>query len=281
MKIIDSHVHFWDPEKLSYDWLGEVPAIQNRFLPEDYRKATDKINVDGLVFVEAACSPQQNLAEVSWIETLVELEPRIQGIVASAPMEKGKDMTGHLEALVRRPLVKGIRRLIQSEAQGFCTQSKFIDAVRLLPNYNFSFDLCIKHHQFPDVLELVSACPGTSFILDHIGKPDIANALAVPWQEHILELSSAPNVIGCKLSGLITEAHWDSWSVDDLRPYLEHVITCFGPDRVLYGSDWPVSTLAGGYQRWWQAFSSIFDSLNPEDLEKITFGNAKRIYKLL
>ena len=280
MKIIDSHVHFWNPEQLHYDWLGDAEPIKDAHLPLNFSEAIGDLDVQGLVFVEADCRANQRLEEVTWVESLAHADPRIQGIVAAAPMETGDAVVSHLESLSKSPIVKGVRRLIQAEPLGFSTQAPFIEAIRLLPQFGLSFDLCIKHQQFPDILTLVESCPDTSFILDHIGKPGIADSTLDPWREHMKSLSSLPNVIGCKLSGLITEANWETWTADDLRPYLEHAIDCFGTNRVLYGSDWPVSVLAGGYQRWWHAFATVLETLDLADQAKITGENAQRIYAL-
>lgn len=280
MKIIDTHVHYWNPEHLTYDWLGNVPTIGKAHLPDDYRKAVGDLDVETIVFVEADCQAQQALDEVLWVESLVESEPRIKGIVAAAALEKGDAVADHLESLYRHKRVKGVRRLIQGEKKGFCNQPAFVEAVRMLPQYGLSFDLCIKHPQFPEIIQLVQQCPETHFILDHIGKPGIADAMLDPWRAHIKELAGFSNVIGCKLSGLITEANHDTWTADDLMPYLEHVVSSFGTDRVIYGSDWPVSVLAGGYQRWWEAFSIFLKRLSPEEQAKVTASNAAKIYRL-
>ena len=280
MKIIDAHVHFWNPAELYYDWLSEAEPIKDPHLPIDYTDAISDLDVQGLVFVEADCRAEQRLDEVAWIESLARTDSRIKAIVAAAPMETGEAVATHLEWLTKSPLVKGVRRLIQSEPLGFSTQANFIKAIQLLPKFQLRFDLCIKHLQFSDILSLVESCPDTSFILDHIGKPAIADGALDPWRDDLKALAEFPNVLGCKLSGMITEACWETWSTDDLRPYLEHSIESFGVDRVLYGSDWPVSVLAGGYQRWWQAFATVLDQLDPVDQAKITSENAQRIYGL-
>lgn len=280
MKIIDSHVHFWNPDVLSYEWLGEVPGIGDSHLPEDYRKAIGGLEVEALVFVEADCRPDQALEEVHWVESLAVSEPGIQGIVAAASLEKGDRVADHLESLSRHHRVKGVRRLIQGEGEGFCARPAFVDAVRMLPSFGLPLDLCLKHTQFPEVIRLVQACPQTQFILDHLGKPGIADGRLDPWRDHIRALAGCPHVIGCKLSGLVTEANLDAWTAEDLFPYLEHVVSCFGADRVLYGSDWPVCGLAGGYQRWWRAFAAFLETLDPGDREKLTSANARRIYRL-
>ena len=281
MEVIDAHVHFWDPSVLNYAWLDEVPDIDRAFLPDDYERASAGVDVTGLVFVEADCHPDQALAEVGWISNLAASEARLKGIVAAAPMEVGSEVEAHLQSLSEYPLVKGVRRLIQSEPLGFSTAPAFVKAVQLLPKFDFTFDLCIKHGQFPDIITLVKACPETRFVLDHIGKTAIAEGLLDPWREHIDVLAALPQVVGCKLSGLITEADWKQWTLEDLRPYITHVIDAFGPDRLLYGSDWPVSVLAGGYARWWDVFETVTQTLSDDAARTQCFGgNARGVYRL-
>ena len=156
-----------------------------------------------------------------------------------------------MEKLAEDTLVKGIRRLIQGENVDFCIQPNFINGVKTLARYGLSFDICIFHPQLANAIRLVEQCPNIQFILDHIGKPDIKNQLFEPWKQEIKTLADFPNVY-CKISGLVTEADHENWTAADLQPYIEHVIECFGFDRVIYGSDWPVSTLASDYPRWVQ-----------------------------
>ncbi|RME63007.1 MAG: amidohydrolase, partial [Caldilineae bacterium] len=240
---IDTHVHFWNPDHLTYPWLDQAPAIKRPFLPGHLAQATAGLDLAGIVFVQADCLPEQSLAEAEWVTALAQVEPRIRGIVAHAPLEAGAAARDALAALQKLPLVKGIRRLIQSEPLGFCVQPDFVRGVQLLPAYGFSFDICIYHPQLGDVLRLVEQCPDVSFILDHIGKPAIKDGIREPWMSQLRELAAFPNV-HCKLSGMVTEADHARWTPDDLKPYMEHVLDCFGPERTVFGSDWPVVNLA-------------------------------------
>jgi L-fuconolactonase len=177
------------------------------------------------------------------------------------------------------PLVKGIRRLIQSEAPGFCIQPDFVRGVQLLSEYGFSFDICVRHHQLADTVTLVEQCPEVQFVLDHIGKPDIKAGLLSPWQEHIHSLANFPNVM-CKLSGMITEADSQSWSAADLKPYFDTVLEAFGVERVMYGSDTPVIQLVARHENW---LATVLDALNPFSplqIEQMMSENARRFYRL-
>ena len=206
-------------------------------------------------------------------------ETRIRGIVAHASLQDGEGARPHLQALAALPLVKGIRRLIQDEPLGFCTQPDFVRGVQLLPEYGFSFDLCIYHPQMGDVLELVAQCPDVTFLLDHIGKPGIAAGIMQPWKDQLRELASRPD-IHCKLSGVTTEADHANWNRDELRPYIEHVLDCFGPDRVIFGSDWPVVDMAADYRTWFDIVQESISHFSAQDQQKIMHDNGVRFYRL-
>lgn len=278
-RYVDTHVHFWDPAALRYPWLQSVPAINRPFLPADLSEASAGLGLEQIVFVQADCAPDQAIDEAAWVTQLAKDEPRISGIVAAASLERGEAVRAQLEGLKQYPLVKGIRRLIQSEGLGFATQPNFVSGVQMVAEFGFSFDICIYHPQAADVVTLVAQCPNVAFVLDHIGKPDIRNGVMEPWAAHIRELASFPNV-NCKLSGMVTEADHTAWTVADLRPYAEHVLSAFGADRVMFGSDWPVATLASSYRRWFETALSFLSELSADEQRKILRENAIRFYRL-
>jgi L-fuconolactonase len=275
VKVIDSHVHFWDPKHLRYDWL-QGTSLYRPFLPDDYRQAIGDITVEGIVFVEVDRAPEQGLAEAQWIDSL---PAPIKGIVAFAPLELGNAARPALDALASIPKVKAIRRLIQSEGAGFAAQPLFIEGVRLLAEYQLRFDICIKYHQLPDVLTLVEQCPGVQFVLDHIGKPDIAGGEINQWRQNTARLAQFENAY-CKLSGLVTEADHANWKPADLQPYVEHVLEVFGTQRLMFGSDWPVCTWASTYARWYETIRQFLDPLPNIQKQAIFADNAIRFYGL-
>lgn len=277
--LVDSHVHLWSEDQLSYPWLASVPSLNKTFALAELTKATQSMSIESFIFVQAECDPSQSLAEVEWVTKLSQEETRIRGIVAQAPLEQGEEVRQHLALLQQNVLVKGIRRLLQSEADDFCLQKKFIEGVQMLAEYNFSFDICIKSTQLPAVIKLVEQCPKVHFILDHMGKPNIAEKQMQPWQDHITTLASFPNV-SCKISGLITEANHQTWRADDLKPYVLHAIKTFGFDRVIFGSDWPVATLAGTYTQWVSALNDITHSFSAADRIKLFYENSYQCYRL-
>jgi L-fuconolactonase len=276
--ITDSHVHLWDPALLSYPWLACAPALNRPFLMSDFRQASAEHRVDKMIFVECGCDPAQSLAEVDWVATLSKAEPRLKGMVAQAPVEKGADVRDDLEKLAGRPLVKGVRRNVQGETDpDFCLRPKFVAGVRQLAEFNFSFDLCVRAEQLPGVTKLVRQIPEVSFVLDHFGKPAVRDQQIKPWADDLKDLAALPNVVG-KISGLTTEADWNHWRPDDLKFYFDHVLECFGVDRVLFGSDWPVMTLATSYRGWLDTVQGLLTQASDRDRTKLFHTNAERIY---
>ncbi len=228
--------------------------------------------------VERCVNPAVPLLSV--VDVPVFSIPRIGAIVANLPLERGRAVEADLERLRRMPLVRGVRRLIQSQPDpAFCLLASFIEAVNLLPKFGFSFDICIYHHQFANTLEFVRQCPDVQFILDHIGKPGIKAGLSEPWRSHMRELAAQPNVM-CKISGVATEADHENWTTAQLRPYIAHAIETFGFDRVMFGGDWPVSTLAVAYPEWVAIVEEVVAGCSEDELTKLFRDNARRFYRL-
>ena len=277
--IVDTHIHLWDPNILRYPWLDEVPFLNKPYLLEDYRNACGAVDVGTMIFVQCDPDPDENLKEAEWVTALAKEDPRIRGIVSGAPLEKGDGVRPLLEQLSEIPLVKGIRRLIQSEGLEFCVQPDFIRGVQSLEEFGLSFDICIYHRHLANTIQFVKQCPNIQFILDHIGKPNIKGQLFEPWKCEIKELSEFPNVF-CKVSGLVTEADFESWTREDLKPYIDHVIECFGFDRVIYGSDWPVAAQATEYPRWVATLEWAVNGHSAEELRKLFRDNALQFYRV-
>jgi len=278
--IIDSHVHLYDIEKLNYSWMSGVPRLNHTTVMSDFDQARGKVAVDGLIFVEVDVDPGLHLAEAEFVSRLAEKDRRIGAIVAHAPLEKGKAIAADLEKLKHIQGVKGVRRLIQGEADpSMCIAPDFVDAVRLLPDYGMSFDICIRHYQLVYAIELVKKCPNVSFILDHIAKPDIKNGLMEPWKSQICEMAKFPNVV-CKMSGVATEADHNAWTREQLRPYIEHVIESFGFERVMFGSDWTVATLALDYPTWVDILDEVLKGTSVDEQRGFWRGTAIDAYRL-
>jgi L-fuconolactonase len=279
--IIDAHLHIWDPKRFRISWLDGNDTLDQPIGLEQYREQTQGIAVEVMVYVEVDVAPHYTLLEAQWVEAFTRDEPRLRGIVASAPLEYGERARAYLQALVAiGSHIKGVRRLLQGESDpAYCLRPDFVHGVQMLPEFGLSFDICIYHHQLAAVVELVRQCPETSFILDHIAKPDIKNGLLDPWRDQMGALAALPNVV-CKVSGLVTEADHQRWTTDDLAPYVAHVLTVFGEDRVVFGGDWPVVLLASSYARWVETLDTLTAHLSPSARHKLWAENARRFYRL-
>ena len=232
------------------------------------------------MFVEVDVDAGRHLDEAQWVESLAGTDRRVMGCVACLPLERGAAIEPEVDRLARLPVVRGVRRLIQNQPDPeYVLRPDFLEAIRLLPKRRLSFDVCVFHHQLPNTLEMMRRCPEVSFVLDHIGKPGVKAGLIDPWRRHIREMAALPNVV-CKLSGVTTEADHASWSREQLRPYIDHVIESFGVDRVMYGGDWPVSELAGRYPQWLETLDWATAQLTRAEKRKLFRDNAIKAYRL-
>jgi L-fuconolactonase len=279
--IIDSHVHLWNPRQLRIPWLDDIPSLNRAYGPGEYLEQTQGLFIEAIVYVEVNVLPELALQEARWVTEQAGRDARLQGIVAFAPVEQGAQVRAHLEQLVQiDPRIKGVRRNLQGETMpGFCLQPAFVEGVRMLPQFNLSFDLCIVHTQLRDVISLVRLCPDTQFILDHIAKPKIRDHVLDPWREDMRELATLPNVV-CKISGMVTEADHQHWTPEDLAPYVAHVLDVFGEQRVLFGGDWPVVLLASSHRRWVEVLESLTTHLSIQAKQAFWVENARQVYRL-
>jgi L-fuconolactonase len=278
--IIDSHVHLYDVARLSYGWLAGVPAIAGTHGLPDFDAARGGVAVDGIVFAEVAADPGLHVREAALVQAMADADPRLRGMVAHAPVEKGAALAEDLAALSRFPTLRGVRRLIETERDpGICLEPAFLEGVQEVGRHGLTFDICIKHFAMAYALELIRRCPDVQFVLDHIGKPGIRHRLWEPWRGQMRDLAALPNVV-VKLSGVITEADHASWTEADIRPYVAHVIDCFGFDRVMYGSDWPVSELTHRYPDWVGMLDRAVAGASGDELRRLYRGTAIRVYRL-
>lgn len=276
----DAHVHFWDPRRLPYPWLGAVPSIAGPHTPGELRAEAGADQPEKIVFVQAECARDHWADEVRWVEALAAGEPRLAALVAHAPMDAGARTTAVLATLARHPLVRGARHLIQDEPDpAFCTRPEFVAGVRQLGAAGLTFDLCCRAAQLPAVATLVGRCPDTTFILDHAGKPELRSGHLTAWRTDLARLAERPNV-ACKFSGLVTEADPAANLGDLLRPVATHLLATFGPGRLLFGGDWPVVKLAVTYRRWLALARELLSALPAADQTAIFSTNAARLYRL-
>ncbi|MBL9214233.1 MAG: amidohydrolase family protein [Opitutaceae bacterium] len=282
MNLIDAHVHVWDLKRLRYPWLQQVPRINRSYLLEDYDRALGGRSVAAMVFVQCECDPEQHLEELAWVQSLADADPRLQAIVPWAPLEAGDHCEAELARMAADSRVKGVRRIIQFEPDpDFCLKPNFIRGVQLLGRHGLHFEITISPLHFPRVMKVIAASPGTRFILDHIGNPDIAAGPAAlePWRTHLREFArSGPHF--CKFSNLVCNASLDTWTLDDLRPFAEVVLETFGPERLIWGSDWPHMLRSSDYARWLDAAETLTSHLSAADRRRIFQDNALRFYRL-
>lgn len=280
-ELVDAHVHLWNPQQFRLAWLDHEPALNKPFGLGEYPRQGAGRTITGMVYVEVDVAPHYALLEAQWAASQAASDARLQGIVAAAPVEHGERARAYLAALqATSPLIKGVRRNLQGETDpAFCLQPDFVRGVLLVAEYGFSFDICIRHYQFPMVVELVRRCPATRFILDHLGKPAIKDHILDPWREHLAQLAALPNV-WCKISGLVTEADLQRWTPDDLAPYLAHALEVFEEDRVVFGGDWPVLLLASSYDRWIETLDALTQQLSHQAQRKLWAENARHFYRL-
>jgi L-fuconolactonase len=278
--IIDSHVHLYDVTRLSYSWLRTVPRIAGTHSLAELDVAKADVAVDGIVFAEVAADPGQHVKEAAFVQELADADARLCGMVAHAPVEKGAAVAADIAELWRFGTLRGVRRLIETEHDpGFCLEPGFVEGVRTVGRHGLTFDICIKHFAMAYALELVRRCPDVQFVLDHIGKPGIKYGMREPWWGQIRQLAALPNVV-VKLSGVVTEADHAAWTEADIVPYVSHAIEHFGFDRVMYGSDWPVSDLTHNYPTWVAILDRIVGGASEAELRKLYRGTAARVYRL-
>jgi L-fuconolactonase len=276
--VIDAHVHFWDPAVLRYPWIAAEPALGRAFVPSDYAPLAPG-DVDAVVFVEANVASGQEADEVEWANRLADAEPRVAGIVAFVDLLDEAHRDASLARLARAPRIVGVRHNIQHQATGFALQPEFVRGVQAVGGAGLPFDLCITADQLPETIALVERCPDTSFVLDHCGKPAIRDGTFDQWSRD-LERLAAHDRVSCKISGLLTEAREEQRSASALAPWIDRARGCFGASRLIFGSDWPVSTLGGGAERWRRIVDELTAAWPDAERRALFAENAARVYGL-
>jgi L-fuconolactonase len=273
---IDAHQHFWIYDAREYEWIDEsIAPLRRNFLPDDLKPELQRHDFHGCVAVQA----RQALEETYWLLELAERSPFILGVVGWVDL-RAPDLRAQLETLARNPKLAGIRHIVQSEADDrFLLQPDFLRGISLLEEFNLAYDILIYAKHLSVASEFVSRFPRQRFVLDHLAKPFIKRAIVQPWEAGIRDLAKFPNVY-CKVSGLVTEADWQAWTPDQLAPYLDVAFDCFGPGRLMFGSDWPVCTVAGEYSRVFQAIENYVRRFPAGVQEAVLGGNATRFYGL-
>jgi L-fuconolactonase len=271
--MIDAHQHFWQIDRGDYFWMGpEVAPIVRDFGPGDLKPLLDRHGIGLSILVQAA--PTE--AETAFMLDLARATPFVAGVVGwtefSAP-----DAPDAIGRMAQDQLLVGLRPMVQDiPDDDWLVRPDLTPAFRALVGHGLVYDALPKPRHLSRLLVLLDRHPDLPVVVDHGAKPFIRERRLDPWRADMAAVAARPNAV-CKLSGLATEAAPD-WRVDDLRPYAEHLLQVFGPDRLLWGSDWPVVNLAGGYERWREAALALMEDLSPAEREAILGGNAARVY---
>lgn len=277
MRRIDAHQHFWHYDPEEYDWISDEMAVLRRdFLPEDLEPLLRKQNMDGCVAVQA----RQTEEETNYLLDFADRYEHVVGVVGWVDLQS-EHLGSRLEAYQPFGRLKGIRHIVQAEADPeFMNREAFVRGVKMLGEFDLTYDILVLEKQFPMVVRFLEQCPEQSFVLDHLGKPVIYARPTQSWINGMKAMAEHPNVY-CKLSGLVTEADWSNWTADTFKPYLEVLADAFGPQRLMYGSDWPVCLLAAEDYGEVAALAQQFcNQFSAEEQAAIFGGNAARFYKL-
>lgn len=279
MKIVDTHQHLWDMDRFTFSWCKDISHLNRSFRMPDYLEAIRGTGIEKSVHLEADVDEPYMLDETRYVLELAEAgDNPLSGVVACARPEK-QSFRKYLDQIAGPPALKGVRRVLHTQPDELARSTTFIENIRVLPSYGLSFDICVLARQMPVAINLVSHCPEVTFILDHCGVPNVKEKALDPWREHMREISGFSNVYA-KISGLVAYADPVSWTPEDLRPFIEHTIECFGWDRVMFGSDWPVCTQAATLKDCVETLSLLTRNASESERHKLFYGNAGRVYRL-
>jgi L-fuconolactonase len=286
--IIDTHLHVWDQTRLKYSAFESNPLFNHPYHVEDYRRGCGKLDIEAMVFLECYADfgegGGQYIEEIDFVEDEAKRDPRIRAIVPMAPLEWGKRVKPMLsEMRDRHPTVKGIRRIVEFDAdpRKLTLSDSFVEGVNLLEKFGMHFEINVNHTQMDVVREFVPRVPSVPLILDHCGKPGIKEGAIDQYRDDVKALSKYQNLV-IKLSDLPVEADLENWTEADLRPYIEATLETFGPDRTLYGGDYPILLQATTMTEWVDVLDRAFADLGLSEAEtrKIYRDNAIGFYRL-
>jgi L-fuconolactonase len=272
---IDSHQHFWNYDPAQYGWIQPGSVLQRSYLPSDLLIELTASKIDGCIAVQA----RQDLVENDFLLGLAQENSFIKGVVGWIDLRS--DLAAEqANKFAAQDKAIGVRHVVQDEPDpDFMKRAAFRRGIATLEPLGLAYDILIYWHQLKDAIDLVKNFPNQNFVLDHIAKPAIATGQMQPWANHIHTLAGFPNV-SCKVSGMVTEADHQNWDSTLLRPYFDTVLDAFGPNRLLFGSDWPVIRLAAEYRAFLKAIQEFISPLSHSEQAGIMGINASRIYRL-
>jgi L-fuconolactonase len=272
---IDAHQHFLKFDSQKHAWINdEMKKIQRDFLPDHLLPVLKTNGFDGCVTVQVDQTEEEN----NFLLSIAKQNSFVKGLVGWVDL-KGDTLDERLQYYKQFSIIKGFRHIVQGEQKGFLQDQKFIQGVKKLAHYGFTYDLLIYHYQLPESLEFVAQVPDVKIVVDHIAKPSIRSGEKTHWELNMAALSTFPNVF-CKMSGMVTEANWTGWKKDDFYPYMDEVFESFGAKRILYGSDWPVCLVAATYEQQLEIVTTHINSLSANERDQIMGRNAINFYNL-
>ena len=273
---IDSHQHFWNYNAREYSWMKEgMETLQRDYTPQDLATAQAEIGFDGSVAVQA----RMTLDETRWLLALAAHHETIKGVVGYVDL-LSPEAGNQIDEFKDNPKCVGMRHVVHDEPDDeFMLRDDFLNGLEGLSGGNLAYDLLLFEKHLPVAIEVVSRFPDLRFVVDHISKPLIRDGVLSPWDANIKDLARFENV-SCKLTGMVTEADWDSWKPDDLEPYLNVVLEAFGPDRLMIGSDWPVCLVAGSYRSVMNVVLDFIERLSSDEQARILGGTCCEVYGL-
>ena len=274
--IIDSHQHFWKYHPVKDAWItDDMKVIQSDFLPEHLHAILQENGVHGCVAVQA----DQSEDETQFLLDLAATHPFVKGVVGWIDLRADK-LSERLDHFSQYEKLKGFRHIVQGEPDpAFLLREDFCEGVRTLMQYDLSYDILVYPIQLPAVEKFVQLFPDQRLVIDHMAKPYCKTGDIAAWEKSMRAIAQSGSVY-CKLSGLVTEADWQNWTAKDFQPYLDVVLEAFGPQRLMYGSDWPVCLLAASYAQVKGIVTDYISRLSPAEQAAIMGGNATAFYKL-
>jgi len=273
---IDSHHHFWNYDPVEYSWMNEDMGVLKRdFGPSDLKKEINAAEIDGVVSVQAS----QSLGETDALLEHALAEEFVRGVVGWFPLAED-NVAEIIDPYADNALLKGVRHVVQDEPDDrFILGEAFNRGVSCLEEFGLVYDILIYERQLAPSIEFVDRHPDLVFVLDHVAKPRIGDNAMEPWAALMKQMAERPNV-SCKLSGMATEGNWENWTEEQLVSYMEVALDAFGPNRMMFGSDWPVALLAIDYQRWVGIVRQFISTLSEDEQAAVEGGTACRVYGL-
>ena len=280
ISLLDTHQHLVYREKASYGWTKDIPSLaEGNFTLDDYKTLTEGLGIGGTLFMETGVDDPDYQQETRFVKSLADNSDNgMIGLISSIRPESDEAFETWLEETIEMGVV-GYRRILHVMPDDTSQSDIFRKNVRKIGVSGKTFDICFLPGQLPIACELAKACENTKLILNHCGVPDIAGDGLDPWRQDIKALAQIPNVI-CKLSGLMAYCAPGTSSLETIEPYVDHVLNCFGPNRMVWGSDWPVVNLAKGLPEWIAVTRKILGKLSVDEASSIAYGTAQIVYKV-